>query len=78
MVLENALRRDAILKAARSIFSQLQLDPLAIGNPLYHLHHLGLLVCVAAAKPIAVHYAVDDVRKIVYLKNIILMAGSKS
>jgi hypothetical protein len=42
-------------------------DPIGFGEPLYRLKHVGLTVYVVARRYVAVNYAVDEDRKIVYV-----------
>jgi hypothetical protein len=51
----------------RFIIERLTNDPLGWGDPNYRLHHLGLLRCRGLRSPLSVYYAVDEVRRIVYL-----------
>ena len=63
----------ADMKAARE---RLQSDPLGWGDPQYEYHHLGLLVLHATLRLVHFYYAVDDIRRIVYVQEILAMPGS--
>jgi hypothetical protein len=57
------------LDVVRFINERLTADPLGWGDPLYHYHHAGLLVCRGVYQFLHVHYAVDDARRIVYVRS---------
>jgi hypothetical protein len=59
--------------AARIVNQHLKNDPLCWGDPNYRLRNLGLLVCQGIHRPLLVRYAVDEVRKIVYVKEFELL-----
>ncbi len=52
-------------------------DPVAWGDPLYEYHHLGLVVYRATLKLTRIHYAVDELRRIVYIQEVAALPGSK-
>ncbi len=45
-------------------------DPLAFGEPTFNYRHLALTNCFAIAAPLAIEYAVDELRRIVYLRRV--------
>src|SRR3712207_7885767 len=48
--------------------SDLSTDPLGFGEACFRYRHLELTACVALVLPVAVEYAVDEARRIVYLR----------
>jgi hypothetical protein len=65
----------AFAAALKTIHRKLTTDPLNWGDPSYRLHHLGLLVCHGIVWNIQAHYAVDEARRIVYVKDYQLLSG---
>ena len=59
--------------AIKALIEELQLNPLGIGEVLYHLKHSGWPVCHVARKPWSVHYAVDEQQRVVYVTRIEMM-----
>jgi hypothetical protein len=60
----------AYLDAIRSMHDHLTTDPLDWGDPQNRLRHMGLLLCQRIHRMLLVHYAVDEQRRIVYLRSI--------
>jgi hypothetical protein len=54
--------------ALRQIGNRLQADPLALGEPLYRLPALKLLVCQAVILPLVVNFAVHDELPLVFIR----------
>lgn len=52
---------------------RLTTSPLEWGDPIYRLHAMGLTMYHAMSDFLNVHYAVDEARRIVYLKEVTLM-----
>jgi hypothetical protein len=52
----------------RVIVDSLIRDPLEWGDPSHRLHQLGLLVCNRVYAKMQVSYAIDEQRRIVYVK----------
>jgi hypothetical protein len=67
--------RAALVAALNAIESRLSTDPLEWGETAYHLHHLGLAVCNGFHDRIHVRYAVDESRRIVYVRWFKLLPG---
>jgi hypothetical protein len=68
--------RDQYLAALRAILQKMADQPLTWGDPLYRLHQLGLVVYRGLYPPLRVHYAADESRRIVYVKEVDLLPGS--
>lgn len=62
--------------ALKTVYNQLTTAPLTWGDPCYRLSHLGLQVYQRACTPLYVAYAVDAVRRIVYVMKFTLLTGS--
>jgi hypothetical protein len=62
--------RDQYAQALRSMVAHLETDPAAWGDPLFHLHHLDLLVYRALATFFYAIYSVDERRRIVYVSQV--------
>jgi hypothetical protein len=60
-------RADELADALREIDGRLRTEPVGFGEPSYRLRHLGLLKCLGSRPPLYVYYAVDEVRRIVYV-----------
>ena len=58
----------ALIKAARKIIEGLRSDPVSVGEPLYPLPNLRLLVCVAIVSPLLVYYAVHEEMPLVVIQ----------
>lgn len=58
------------LKALETIHHQLSTDPQGWGDPWFQLHQLGLQVYQRTCPPLHVSYAVDQERRIVYVKTL--------
>lgn len=56
-----------------AMFDHLAHRPLTWGDPLYRLRAMKLLVCHGMTHHLNVYYAVDELRKIVYLQEIRLL-----
>jgi len=61
---------DAYAVAVKSIQHRLTTDPLVWGDPQNHLPHLQLLLCHGTRVPLHVYFAVDEQRRIVYVRDI--------
>jgi hypothetical protein len=64
------LEFEADLKAVQH---HLTVRPWEWGDPLYRLHTMGVTIYHAMSAFLNVHYGVDEVRRIVYLKDVTLM-----
>jgi hypothetical protein len=53
--------------AVRDIVARLRKDPHVFGEPLYHFHALKLIVRQAVVLPVAITYAVQDERMVVFV-----------
>jgi len=60
--------RAAIAKA----LAKLENDPVGCGEPSFRYKHLGLVNYVVIEPPVVFAYCVDEDRKIVYLKRVLL------
>lgn len=61
------LQRD-FLDAVKYISARLAEDPLRWGDPQYRYRQLDLLLCRGIHRMLQAHYAVDETRRIVYVK----------
>src|SRR5207237_230289 len=61
-------REVQFLAALQHIADRLRKDPLVFGEPLYHLKALQLEVRQAIVLPLVVDYAVDEQRRLVYIR----------
>ena len=67
---------DDFLAALKTMVAKLTSDPVNWGEQKYRLHHMNLLVCHGFARPLHVSYAVDEQRRIVYIKEIDALTGT--
>jgi hypothetical protein len=58
----------AFLAALRQIYERLRKDPLNLGEPLYRLPALKLIVCQAVVSPLLVDFAVHEERPLVFIR----------
>lgn len=65
--------KDQFSSAARAIDERLKTDPLGWGEPTYHLQFMGLQVRLGVIPPLAVLFAVDENRHIVYVMRFTLL-----
>jgi hypothetical protein len=56
------------LAALRAIERHLATDPVGWGDPDFVLRQAGLRMCHGTEPPLLVYYAVDELRRIVYVK----------
>jgi hypothetical protein len=66
-------RGQQALAAIKEIVRRLQEDPNELGEPLYGLSVLGLEVRTCAIRPVAVDFAVDQERFLVFIKGVKLL-----
>jgi hypothetical protein len=66
-------RNKHFLSALRRIIERLQKEPLTLGEPLYRLPALGLLVCQAVVDFVVVDYAVHDQKPLVFIRGFRLL-----
>jgi hypothetical protein len=69
-------RRAEYLAALRTIHHKLTTEPTTWGDPWYHLIQLGLQVYQRICSPLHVSYAVDEERRIVYVRRFTPLSGS--
>jgi hypothetical protein len=69
-------RKQEYVTALKIIHQQLTTEPLTWGEPWYRLHHLGLQVFQRVCMPLHISYAVDEPRRIVYVKKLTPLSGS--
>ena len=62
-------------EALRIIFHRLAHDPNELGEPLYRLYALDLRVRSVAVLPLAVHFAVHEHRRLVFIKSVDLLSS---
>jgi hypothetical protein len=67
--------RDQYAEALRTMVARLEADPTAWGDPQYRLRHLDLMVYRGFATFFYATYAVDEVRWIVYVSQVIPVPG---
>jgi hypothetical protein len=58
----------AFLHAAKRIMEKLQSEPMVLGEPLYRLPNLDLVVCVGGVPPLLVYFAVNEARRFVIVQ----------
>lgn len=61
---------NAYLDAIKLMRHHLAVDPLSWGDPHNRLRHLGLILYQRIQGPLRLYYAVDEQRRIVYLRTI--------
>src|SRR3712207_4415680 len=61
---------DQFLDMLRTIHESLATAPLDWGDPLYRLGQVGLVVCHRIYSALHVNYAVDEGKRVVYLREI--------
>jgi hypothetical protein len=66
-------RGQRYLASLETIHHRLQKDPRNLGEPLYRLPALKLLVYQAIVSPVAVHYGVHEEKPLVFLKGVQLL-----
>jgi hypothetical protein len=66
-------RGEAVLAAIRHIWRRLAVDPTELGEPLYHLPALRLEVRHGAVGPLLIHFAVHELRPLVFIKLVTLL-----
>src|SRR5258708_22573903 len=64
----------ASLAAIKAMYNWLRHEPLAFGEPLYHLHKLKLQVRTGIILPLVIDYAVYQVEPLVFLKGVKLLS----
>jgi hypothetical protein len=64
-------------QSAKKLMTRLQADPNSVGEVLFHLKHWRLPVRHIVQAPWSVHFAIDEERRLVYLKDISLMDENK-
>jgi len=60
-------------EALHTIFHRLSRRPDELGEPLYQLHALRLQVRAVVVRPLAVHFAVHQDRRVVFIKSVDLL-----
>jgi hypothetical protein len=65
----------AYTDALKFINHRLTTDPASWGDPLYPLRKAGLTMYRGLRKPLQVHYAVDETRRLVFVKAFTLVFG---
>jgi hypothetical protein len=71
-------RGDEVITAVRRIYEQLRDDPTTFGEPTYRLPALGLAVRTGSIRPLVVDFGVDEVRRLVFIKVVKLLAAPGS
>jgi hypothetical protein len=66
----------SVLAAMKAMYNWLRHDPLALGEPLYHLYQLNMQVRVAVIPPLRIHYAVHQAEPLVFIKGVDLLTGT--
>jgi hypothetical protein len=66
---------NAYLRAIKFIHRRMRTDPLVWGDPQNRLRHLRLLLCHGTRAPLQVFFAVDEQRRIVYVREIKPLPG---
>ena len=64
----------AALSAIKTIYNWLHYEPLAFGEPQYHLYNLKLQVRVGVIWPVVVDYAVHQIEPLVFIKGVRLLS----
>jgi hypothetical protein len=63
-------RLDAVLATMKALHQQLTDDPLSVGEPKFRLNSYDLMVHLVLRRPLSVHFAIDEQRKLVYWQRI--------
>jgi hypothetical protein len=71
-------RSAAMMAALREIHRRLQLDPNALGEPLYRLPVLRMQVRTCVVRPLAVDFAVCEDRPVVIIKGVSLLTDPQT
>lgn len=66
---------DQLVATLQAIHQTLTTEPLIWGDPQFHYQHLDLRVYRGIQDMLYVYYAVDEKRRIVYVKDLILRPG---
>jgi hypothetical protein len=66
-------RSKRFLAALRQIIERLQSEPLKLGEPLYRLPALRLLICQAVVEFVVVDYAVHEDQPLVFIRGFKLL-----
>jgi hypothetical protein len=78
--LSDVARRHGVVagfaESLEHITRQLGSNPLAWGDPLFHYAHLNLRLYRAICGMVIVHYALNEERRVVYIRDIRPMPGS--
>ena len=64
-----------VLSAVKRIVAFLRREPLRFGEPRFTLHNLNLEERVGAVEPLVVLYAVHQERRIVFVRDFLLLQG---
>ncbi len=67
--------RQQFAAALRTVLAKMTVEPLRWGDPNFRLHNMGLLVCHRVYQMLDVTYAVDEQRRIVYVKEMKPLPG---
>jgi hypothetical protein len=66
---------DQFLGALKAINHKLTTEPLNWGDPQFQARQMGLVVCHGIHSPLQVYFAVDESRRIVYVRGFKLLPG---
>jgi len=69
-------RGEEVIAALTQIYERLRQDPQNAGEPMYQLSALGLAVRSFVVRPIAVHFAVNETKSLVFIKGVKLLTES--
>jgi hypothetical protein len=63
----------AFRRALRSLLDRLETAPLTCGEPVYPLHHFGLMMRKTALAPVVIHFTAHPLRRVVWLSSVQLL-----
>lgn len=64
---------EAFAEVTEYIYGKLTTEPVSWGDPQYYLREMGVLVCHGTHPMLHVYFGVDEIRKLVYVKDFCLM-----
>ncbi|HEY7159073.1 MAG TPA: hypothetical protein VH575_34335 [Gemmataceae bacterium] len=67
-----------MLAALRHIYQGLQRDPTILGEPLYRLPAMHMMVRTVVVRPLALDFAICEDRPLVFIKGAVLLAKQGS
>lgn len=65
--------RQLFLASLKAVQTKLKHEPLTWGDPLFRYHHMGLVMRHGIQSLVHVYYAVDEVNRLVYVRDLLPM-----